>query len=224
MFSWAYDLNGNKTPQLKEFYVAASTAIQNGEVVKFTPGTGIVAVAGTDFDDPCMGVATEDHDGTTSPRQNGTKIKVSFSPSAVYRHRNSNIITATGGSTSTFVCAGLLPQTDDLWNGGYIEIVTCAADSTMVGKKLKITDSTGGTGTLTFATQTAAFASGDTARICPGPLAIGEYGWDLDSDGMNVDWDTSGGEAWELVDVDPENMTTFWKARLHQYASYPAAL
>jgi len=217
-FHWAYDLNGSKVPIIRPLYIPTATAIEKGEMVLFTPGTGVEVVAGTDFDDPAAGAAINAHAANS-----GTEIKVSVSPTAVYAHKPRNIITATGGSTSTFVVSGLLPQTDDLWIGGYIEVVTCAADSSLVGKRIKITDSTGSTGTLTFDTQAAAFASGDTAYLCPGPLAIGEYGWDLDSDGMNVDWDTSGGEALVLVDVDPANFMTYWMLRLHQFGNDGAA-
>lgn len=213
-FKWAYDLSGNKTPQIKPFYIPTATAIEFGEMVKFTPGTGVAVVAGTDFDDAALGVSTQEHEANS-----GTVLNVSFSPTAVYKLKPSNIITATGGSTTTFVVAGLLPQTNDLWNGGKLKIVTCAADASLVGKIIDITDSTGSTGTLTFATQPAAFASGDTAMLCPGPLAIGEYGWDLTSDGTDVDWDTSGGEALQLVDVDVDTFTTYWKIRLHQFAN-----
>lgn len=166
----------------------------------------------------------EPHDGATAGRQSGTEIKVSASPTAVYELRTTNIITATGGSTTTFVVTGLLPQTNDLWIGGRLEVVTCAADSSLVGAMLPITDSTGATGTLTFATQIAAFAANDTAYLHPGPLAIGEYGWDLTGDGTDVDWDTSGGEALQLVDAQPELKKSFWKLRLHQFGTGVGAL
>lgn len=166
----------------------------------------------------------EAHDGSTSGRQSGTEIKISNSPTAVYAHGCGNIITATGGSTTTFEVSGLLPATDDLWIDGYLEIISCAADPDLNGTRIKITDSDGGTGELTFSTQTAAFASGDTAYLCPGPLAITEYGWDLDGDGMNVDWDTDGGEALVLVGADPANMISYWMLRLHQFGNYGAAI
>ena len=220
-FEWAYDLNGSKVPIIKPFYIPTATVIEKGELVDFTPGTGVIVLGndGTDFDGPAIGAAINAHAANS-----GTEIKVSASPTAVYKHKCGNIITATGGSATTFVVAGLLPQTDDLWIGGYLEVVTCAADSSLVGKRIKITDSTGATGTLTFATQAAAFAAGDTARLCPGPLAIGEKGWDLDADGMNVDWDTSGGESLVLVDTDPANMTAYFMLRLHRFGNGPAAL
>ena len=222
-FKWAYDQSGNKTPLIKPFYVPTNTAVEFGEMVLFTPGTGIAAVAGTDFNDPAVGVAMEAHDGATAGRQSGTEIKVSSSPSAVYALKSTNLITATGGSTTTFVVSGLLPQTDNLWIGGMLHVVSCAADSSLNGKKIPITDSTGSTGTLTFATQAAAFAADDTAYLCPGPLAIGEYGWDLTSDGTDVDWDTSGGEALQLVDVAPDKFISYWKLRLHQFGNDGAA-
>lgn len=222
-FKWAYDLSGNKTPQIKPLYIPTATAIELGEIVLFTPGTGVAAVAGTEFNDPAIGVAMEAHDGSTAGRQSGTEIKVSVSPTAVYSLRTTFTLTATGGSTTTFVDSTLLPATDNLWIGGYLEVVTCAADSSMVGKMIPITDSTGTGGTLTFATQKAAFASGDTAYLHPGPLAIGEYGWDLDANGTDVDVTTSGGEALQLVDVDPVNKRSYWKLRLHQFGNDAAA-
>jgi len=218
-FNYAYSLDGSKELN-KPFFIPTATVIEKGEIVKFTPGTGIVVATGTDFDDPHLGAAINAHAANS-----GTELKVSCAPASVFAHKSSNIITATGGSTTTFVVSGLLPVTDDIWIGGYLEVVTCAADSSLVGKKIPITDSTGSGGTITFAAQTAAFASGDTARICPGSRAIGIYSWDIDSDGMNVDWDASGaGEGLQLVDVDPANMTTYWKLRLHQFGNGPAAI
>jgi len=214
-------------PRIMELPIVGTTVIERGELVKFTPGTGVVAVAGTDFDDPCIGVAMENHNGSSAGRQSGTVIKIAVNDAdqpLLLKWNCANTITATGGSATTFVVAGLLPQTDDIWNGGYIQVLTCAADSSMVGKRIKISDCTGATGTLTFSTQTAAFAAGDTVRLCPAKLAVTLFGWDLDSDGTNVDWDTSGGEALMLVDADPANMVSYWKIRLSQFASSNLAL
>lgn len=219
-FRFAYDGSGHKTELIRKRYIPTATAIEEGEIVDFTPGTGVIVLAGpTDFDDPAKGVAKNAHAANS-----GTEIEVSESPSAVYRSDCTNVITATGGSTTTFVVSGLLPQTDDLWNGGMLKIISCAANSELNGKKIPITDCTGSSGTLTFATQPSAFASGDTAYLCPGKLAIGEYGWDLTSDATEVDWDTNGAESLELVDSDPEKMQAFFKLRLHKGAGYPKAV
>lgn len=223
-FKPAKSATGIYSPIAEEFPIATGTAIERGEIVLLTPAVGIAAVAGTDFDDPAFGVAAEDHNGSTAGRQVGLKIKVYTDPNLIYSLRNDNIITATGGSATTFVVAGLLPATDNLWIGGMLEVVTCAADATMIGKRIPITGSTGTGGTLTFPTQTAAFASGDTAKLCPGKLAVGLLGWDLTSDGTDVDWDTSGGEALQLVGSDPTNMISYWKIRLHQMGNSTLAI
>lgn len=224
MFTYAYDLSGNKTAQIKPLPIATATAIELGEMVLLTPGTGVAAVAGTDFDDPAIGAAMEEHDGSTAGRQSGTEINVSVSPTAVYKLKPRNVITATGGSTTTFVDSNLLPATNDYFNGGYIEIVTCAADSSLIGKRVKISDYTGSGGTITLSeTLSATLASGDTAYLCPGPYAIGAYGWDLDSDGTDIDWESSGGEALQIVGVNPETFEVFVKLRLHQFGNDPAA-
>jgi len=218
-FYWASDLNGSKTAIVRPMYIPTATVIEQGEILKFTPGTGIVVGDHSDTDTDHIGIAVNAHAANS-----GTEIKVSISPTAVYSHKSTNVITATGGSTTTFVCSGLLPQIDDLWIGGRLEVVTCAADSSLIGRKLKITDSDGSDGSLTFAALSTAFASGDTARLCPGPLAISEFGWDLDADGMNIDWDTSGGESLILVDADPDNMTSYWMLRLHTFGNDGATI
>lgn len=209
---------------IQELPIAAGTAIERGEIVLFTPATGVAAVAGTDFDDPAIGVAVEAHDGSTAGRQSGTVIKVSTHPDTVYSLRHSDLATATGGSTTTFVDSSILPTTDNIWIGGYLQVVSCAADASQNGRMIPITDSTGTGGTITVATQPAAFAAGDTAILHMGKLGIGEYGWDLTSDGTDIDYDTNGGEAIVLVDTDAERGLTFWKLRLSQFGDHPVAL
>lgn len=222
MFTWAYDLNGSKVPFIKPLYIPSATVIEKGEIVDFTPGTGVVVLAApTDFDDPAIGVAINAH-----PANSGNEIKVSISPTAVYASNCSTVLTATGGSTTTFVDSSLAPATDNVWVGGCLEVVTCAADPSMVGKRIRITASTGNTGTLTFDTQPAAFAAGDTARLCPGPLAIGTTAWNLTGDATDVDWgeSTNTGAGLVLVDVDPANMKAFFMIRLHRLGNYFAAV
>ena len=223
-FKWAYDRNGAKVPFVKPMYIPTATVLEEGEIVDFTPGTGVIVLAEpTDFDNPAIGVAVSAHAASTG-NKNEYECRISTSPSAVYSLKSTNVITATGGSTTTFVVSGLLPATDDLWIGGKLHIVACAADSTLNGTDIAITDSTGAGGTLTFATQTGAFASGDTAYLCPGPRAIGEFGWDLTSDATDVDWDTSAGEGLILVDVAPDKFLSYWQLRLHKYAQHMLAI
>jgi hypothetical protein len=222
MFEWAYDMNGSKVPFIKRLYIPTATAVEKGEIIDFTPGTGVVVLSDSDdADDAYAGVAMYAHEASS-----GTEIAVSVSPTAVYRHNCTEVITATGGSTTTFVCSTLVPTTDNLWIGGYLEVVTCAADSSMIGKRIYITDSTGTGGTITFDTQPAAFASGDTARLCPGPLALYTTGWNLDDDAVDVDWAQNGttGESLVLVDVNPSAMEAYFMLRLHKFGNGPASL
>ena len=224
---FAYDLITGNTELMKPFYIPTGTAIEKGEVVIFTPGTGVAAVGDSDQDNPVIGVAVEAHDGATAGRQVGLEIKVSCSPTACFKVPCAKVITASGGSVTTFVDSSLKPATDNIFNGGYIQVVACAADSTgsMAGKMIKVTDHTGSGGTLTFATQPHAFASGDTVRLFPGPLALTTYSHNLTSDGTDIDFEQSAaGEAIQIVEASPIDKLLIAKFRLHQYGNGPAAL
>ena len=225
--TFAYDLVTGNTEILKPFYIPTATAIEKGEVVIFTPGAGIAAVGDQDQDGPVLGVASEAHDGSTTGRQTGTEIKVSCSPTACFRVPCALVLTATGGSTTTFVDSNLRPATDDIFNGGYIKVVTCAADTAgvSIGKKIKITDYTGSGGTITVGTQPYAFASGDTVKLFPGPLAVTSYSHNLTAGGTDIDFEeTAAGEAIQIIAADPINEVLVVKFRLHQLANHPAAI
>lgn len=225
--TFAYDLVTGNTEILKPFYIATGTVIEKGEVVKYTPGVGVVAVGDQDNDDPVLGVATEAHDGVTTGRQVGTEIKVSCSPTACFQLPCSKAITATGGSVTTFVDSNLKPATNDVFNGGYIQIVTCAADTagSTIGKMVRISDYTGATGTITVESQPFAFAAGDTVRLYPGPLAITTFSHDLTAGGTDIDFEVAAaGEAIQIVDADPVSKRLVMKFRLHQFGAHPKAL
>jgi hypothetical protein len=222
MFKFAYNRAGKVgvgTPRP----IAEATAIELGEIVGFTQGVGVVAADGDDFDDPVIGVAAEEYDGTTAGRQSGPEIRVYDDPEDVFSVVPRDAITATGGSTTTFADTNL-PNVNDLFNGGYLQIASCAADPTLVGRKVKITDYTGATGTITFDALPAAIAAGDTAYLCPGKLAAGTYSFDTNADNTDIDWETSGGEGLLIVDADPETFTVFVKFRLHINGAYPKAM
>jgi len=213
----------NKESRTQPLPIPTATVVEQGEIVDFTPATGVIVMgaAGVDFDGPAVGVAANAHAANS-----GTELKVYTSAEAVFGHKCDNILTATGGSTTTFTVATLVPQTNNLWVGGMLEIVTCAADASLVGKRIPITASTGATGVLTFAAQTAAFAANDTAKLCPGPLAIRTTAWNLDANGVNVDFaqNTTVGEGLILVDADPANMTAYFKIRLHRFGNDGATI
>lgn len=221
--AWSYNISG-RGGQPREYKIATGTAIEKGEVVKLTSGL-VVAIGDADQDDPYLGVASEPHDGSTTGRQSGTKIKIHDDPGDIFKYKPRVACTATGGSTTTFVDSNLGFANDDDLNGGFLHIVSCAADSSLNGKIVKISDYAQSSGTVTLSeTLAAALASGDTAYIVPGKISIGSYLFDLNADGTDMDWETSGGESLEIHDVDPETFMVFMKFRLHLKGNHVAAL
>lgn len=222
-FYWAGDLNGHPHPIIREYYVAATTAIKKGAPINFTPGVGIVALTealSEDFDDLILGIAMEEHDGATAGRQKGNKIEVSISPTAIYRYDCTTVIPLTGGSVTTAVNSNLVPATDDYYNNGAIKIVSCAADSSLNGRVVRISDHTGSGGTLTLAeTLPAALASADTIRLCPGNLLDNYLGFDLwynsanlttgTTATMDIDWTAVGGNVLKVLWSEPDKFCTY---------------
>lgn len=215
-FNWAGDLNGHKNPLVRKVYIPTATAIEKGEPIDYTQGTGAIVLAGpTDFDDPIFGVSMQEHAANS-----GTSLEISYSPTAIYKYKAAKVYTLTGGSTTTAVDSSLVPQTDNFWIGGAIKIVSCAADSSLVGRVVKIADSTGSSGTLTLAeTLPAALASGDTILLCPGYMAEGYLGYDLDSDAMNPDFDAIGGNVLRFLWSNPDTMESYWLFERHANVS-----
>lgn len=217
---YAFDISrGDDQPLIMEFYIASSTVIEKGEVVKIVENA-IVSVGDTDQDDPYIGVAAEDHDGATAGRQKGNAIRVYCSPTAVFKCRPNIISTATGGNTTTWVDSGITDPVDDKFNGGYLKVKTTAALTNAVNKAIRVTDFTASTGTFT-GTFTGGVTVGDTAVVLPPP---GGFGWDLNSDGTNLNLAANGGESLQIVRVDTVSEEVYWKFRLHQFANYMVAI
>jgi hypothetical protein len=211
-FRWAGDLNGQKNPIVRELQIPTATAVEKGEPIQFTPGTGVIVhAAPTNMVLGIAGVAMEAHDGaTTTGRHKGLKLEVSTSPTAIYSHKASKAYTLTGGSASIATIATLVTDTANVWKGGSIKIMTCAANSALIGRVVKIA-SHATSGVLTLAeTLESALASGDTVMLCPGPFAYGSF-WSLNSDAMAPDYVQSNqGKVCKLVGSNPETLETQW--------------
>lgn len=224
-FRYAYSRSG-RGGQPRIHPIASATAIEQGEVVQKSSGL-IIATADQDQDDPVFGVSAEGHDGSTSGRNSGTEIKIFDSPDDVFAYTPKAVAcTATGGSTTTIEDSSLAGfAANDELNGGYVKIISCAADSSLNGKVVSISDYVASGGVITLSeTLSGAIASGDTFYLCPGKIAIGNHAHDLNSDGTDIDWETSGGEALEIYDVDPETFTVFFRIRQHQQADEAQAI
>lgn len=221
MFQYAYDLSGCTYPVIKEFPIATNTAIEQGEIVKLSAGF-VVAIGDADQDDPYLGVAAEAHDGSTAG-QTGTAIKVYCSPTAVFKVKNKYEVVADSGNTTTVVDASYGTAADDQFNGGSLKLTAKGTSSTLtlpVGKVVAITDFATSTGTFTGA-FTGGTTAGDTYLVFP---PVGSYAWDLDSDGTDFDFNSTGGESLIIVENDTDNDFIMFKFRLHQLGAHVAAI
>jgi len=217
-FRWSGNKAGHKNPNIRKMYVPDATAIEKGEPIIYTQGTGVAVIAApTDFDDPVYGVSMIEKAASDGV----TEIEIAeASPYDIFKYKCAKVYTLTGGSTTTAVDSSIVPQADNFWIGGAIKIVTCAADSSLVGRVVKISDSTGSTGSLTLAeTLPAALASGDTINLCPGYMAHDYLGYDLDTDSMNPDWDAIGGNVLRIYDTNPDLMEVRFTFERHANVS-----
>lgn len=231
--SYAYDLSGIDYAVEREFDIAAATVIERGEVVRLNLATGlIVAVGDVDQDDPYLGVASEAHTGvadTLNPRSNGTKIRVWCSPTAVFKCKPGIVTTADSGTSTNWVDGELVAGSgfaDDDFSGAYIKLVEKALASTLtipVGTVLRVVDFTVAAGTLICDTGAlvGAASAGDKAILFPPEVS---KGWDLNADGTNLDIKAKGGESIQIVQIDVEQETVYFKFRLHQFANYMIAI
>jgi hypothetical protein len=213
---YAYDLGGTTVPMIRSFPIATGTVIEEGEMVKLVEGK-VVAIGDVDQDDPYLGIAAEAHDGA-SAGQTGLTIRVYSSPTAVFKCKPDIVSTADSGNGTTWVDGELVAGAgfaDDILNGGWLKLSAKAVASTLtdtIGKVFPITDFAVATGTITgvFAGNVSA---NDKAIILP---PVGSKGWDLNSDGTNLDLKANGGESIIIIDVDTDTEEVYFKLRLHQ--------
>jgi hypothetical protein len=223
--SYAYDLGGGQVPVIIEFDIATGTVIEQGEIVVMNLATGLVtAIGDADQDDPYLGVAAEGHTGaadTFNPRNNGLKIKVYCSPTAVFKCKPATVSTCDSGTATNWVDGELVAGAgfaDDSFSGGFLKLVEKAALSTLtipVGWVGRIKDFTVAAGTIIMETGAleGAASAGDKALLFPAPVSLG---WDLNSDGTNLDLKAKGGESIRIVDVDTDLEYVYFMLRLHQ--------
>jgi hypothetical protein len=221
MFEYAYDLSGNAFPVIKEFPIAAATAVVKGSIVRLSGG--FVDNVDADQDDPYLGVAAEAHDGSTAGRQSGTVIKVYCSPTAVFKVKNKYEVVADSGNATTLVDASYGTAGDDQFNGGVLKLSAKGTGSTLtlpVGKLVAVTDFATTTGTFT-GTFTGNTTAGDTYLVFP---PVGSYCWDVDAAADDFDFNTTGGESLIIVENDMVNDYIMFKFRLHQFGAGVAAI
>ena len=150
-------LDGGVLCSAREYDVARSTAIAEGQVVKLSDG--LVVPVATPETGAILGVAAESHSGVAdalNPRANGARILVIDDPGAVYQCKAPEVAQSDGTASATTLiatAATLATFADDDFNGGYVRLVRKAADSTNadpVGRVRRITDFTAATNTFTL--------------------------------------------------------------------------
>ncbi len=168
-------LDGGVHVSAREYDIAAATAIAEGQLVKLADG--LVVAAAVNETGAVLGVAAENHSGNADaldPRANGKKILVIDDPDAIYQCKAPQIEAAAGGSGTTIVVTGLKVFSADDFNGGYVVLLSKAADSTntdKIGTVRRITDfaTTGSpatSGTLTVESGGTP-AAGDVYAVFP---------------------------------------------------------
>lgn len=161
----------------REYDIASSTEIKEGQVVKLSEG--LVVAAATTETGAILGIAAENHSGSADaldPRANGTKILVIDDPQLVMASPVAEV-TATGGSATTVTASTLGAYSGDDWNGGFMKLVSKASGSTntdKIGTIKRITDysyaSSGTVSTFTVASGGTA-NSGDKYELYP-PMGL----------------------------------------------------
>jgi hypothetical protein len=203
------------------YWIESATAIKRGQFVLITPGVGVADLADQDQDDPILGVAAEDHNGTTAGRQSGNEILIYDDPNIIFEWVGKHLSTTTSGDATSWIDSSLVAGANDLFNGGIIVIVsTNNIAGFNVGDVLRITDYVSAQGDCTVTGAGGTIASGMTGYVFPGPKIVGHYGFDLDSGHDDLDLDTSGGESIIIREVKEDminkRMRIFVKLRLHQ--------
>ncbi len=175
-------LDGAVHISAREYDVAYNADIKEGSVVKLSEGK--VTAAGAAETGALLGVAAETHSGTADaldPRANGTKILVIDDPDAVYQCKAPEVTASGGSSTTLEFTAGQYFANDD-FNGGYVKLISKAADSTntdAIGTVRAISDfavTASTKGTFTIASGGTPYA-GDVYAVFPPPgFAKGNLG------------------------------------------------
>lgn len=211
-------LDGGVHVSAREYGIAYNASIKEGSLVKLSDGKVIAAVAAETG--ALLGVAAENHSGAADaldPRANGTKIMVIDDPDAVYQCKAPQVTAASGSATTLVFTAGQYFAADD-FNGGYVKLVSKAADSTntdAIGKVRAITDyavtaSTSGTFTLESGGTPAA---GDVYEVFP-PVGFAKGNLNTGRDGLVLSASASISVRVIGADIDADKINVMVKKHL----------
>lgn len=219
----SYDVTGSQVTGIKEYDIAAATAVSIDQVVKLSGGKVVLAAVGETG--PILGTAVESHPGTADTlniRSNGLRIKVYDSPTQVFEGVAPQV-TATGGSTTTFVASTVAGFADSDFVGGKMKLITKGATSTItdpLGTVYPITGSTAATGTFTTTqTITGGVTAGDIFAIFP---PVGFQKGNLDAGIAKLVLTASAALPIRVSNFDTDKNVIFHDAALHEHGNKKA--
>ena len=178
-------LDGASHISAREYDIAANTAIKEGQLVKLTDG--LVTAAAAAETGAVLGIAAENHSGSADAldnRADGKKIMVIDDRDVVVQCAAPRI-TAASGTATTIVADALATFADDDFKGGYVKLVSKAAESAntdVVGQVRRITGFAAASKTFTVEEGGAASA-GDVDAVFP-PVGFAKGG--LTADGAGI--------------------------------------
>jgi hypothetical protein len=223
IFTPAYRLGGGPiTPH--PYYIPTANAVVKGSTVLFTAGVGMAADDGTDADTAITGIAAADHEANS-----GYEMLAYTDPDIVYKCIPKTESTTTGGDATSWIDS-TLTAANDIFNGGHIVITdTNSIAGFKVGDVLEITDFANSGGDCTVTGAGGTIAAGMKGYIYPGKLAVNCHAFDtIATTFNNLDMDTAGGEAFDIVDVvwDPakKQATIYFVIRLHSFVNDGATI
>ena len=164
---FAFNASGANAPFIREYDIATSTAIKDGEAVGIADNKVVAAESG----DHVLGVAAEEHTGKhdeLNARADGGKIRVNIAPQAIYE-ASLPCFTATGGSATTLVIPSSGVSTS-LTSGRAVLVskADSSANTDKVGtsRRISVCAVSGSLATLTLASGGVP-ESGDVYRLVP---------------------------------------------------------
>jgi hypothetical protein len=218
----SFDAIGSQVQAQRDYQIASGTVVAQDQIVKLTGGKVVLAVAGETS--PILGTAAESHSGvadTLNAKSNGLTIRVNDSPTQVFEYAAPQV-TATGGTTTTFVASAVAGFADSDFVGGFLKLISKGGASTNVdsiGTVYPITGSTAATGTFTIAAIAGAFSVGDVCAVFP---PVGFQKGNLDAGISKLVLTASAALPIRVSGSDLSRNMIFAEASLHEHGNKKA--
>lgn len=191
MIAFKCAITGDTQPKTAAYPIEANTTVLQGQVVALdiSDHEGYVSPVAADRTAAVLGVAAQTHTGsyTVYPADTSDEILVWDNPAQVYATA-APVITATGGTATTIIDTAVDAFADDDFIGGWVKLISKAANSTItdpVGTVKKITDYTANTNTFETGSWGGNVTAGDKFLLFP-PIGLAKGGLGSGVDSYSV--------------------------------------